>query len=718
MSNINISIKNVANKLQIKPEQVDATLQLLNNGATIPFISRYRKNITGGLDEEVIAKINDYYVYDIELLKRKEFITNILNEKGLLTEELKNKINDAFTKQEVENIYEPFKIGKKTKASEAIALGLEPFAQEIMTNTNINFDIYKEAKKYISDKLKSVDEVILQTKYIIAQIISQDIDIREYVKNNIYNFGIIETKIKKNAIDEKQTFLKYYDYKEKIKYIPNHRILAINRGEEKKILSYDLIFNEKPILYFLRNKYFINKRTATIINESLDDSLKRLVYPSIIREIKNDLFAKASSEAIKLFATNLEQMLLAPAVKNKRILSIDPAYVNGCKIAILNEHGDFLEKSIIYPNPPKNQIKESEKIVTNLIDKYKINLILIGNGTASRETENFIKNILFEKKSQIQNKIEYLVVSEIGASVYSASEIAKEEFPHLNVEERSAINIGRKFQDPLNELIKIDPKSIGIGQYQHDVNQKELMKELYFKIDKVVNIVGVDLNTATKSILSHISGLNEKLATNIIEYRKRNGKFENREELKNVSGINEKVYEQSIGFLRLFNSNIFYDKTNIHPESYENANKLVEYLNINLFHIDKDILENIKVEKLEKEININQYELKIIIDSLLNPGKDIRDDKKGFILNEKIKTIDDIELGSIIQGQVLNITDFGVFVYIGIKQSVLIHISKMKKNSNDFVTHPSSLVSVGDNLSIKIIDIERDRDRIQGEIIW
>ena len=718
MSNINISIKNVANKLQIKPEQVDATLQLLNNGATIPFISRYRKNITGGLDEEVIAKINDYYVYDIELLKRKEFITNILNEKGLLTEELKNKINDAFTKQEVENIYEPFKIGKKTKASEAIALGLEPFAQEIMTNTNINFDIYKEAKKYISDKLKSVDEVILQTKYIIAQIISQDIDMREYVKNNIYNFGIIETKIKKNAIDEKQTFLKYYDYKEKIKYIPNHRILAINRGEEKKILSYDLIFNEKPILYFLRNKYFINKRTATIINESLDDSLKRLVYPSIIREIKNDLFTKASSEAIKLFATNLEQMLLAPAVKNKRILSIDPAYVNGCKIAILNEHGDFLEKSIIYPNPPKNQIKESEKIVTNLIDKYKINLILIGNGTASRETENFIKNILFEKESQIKNKIEYLVVSEIGASVYSASEIAKEEFPHLNVEERSAINIGRKFQDPLNELIKIDPKSIGIGQYQHDVNQKELMKELYFKIDKVVNIVGVDLNTATKSILSHISGLNEKLATNIIEYRKRNGKFENREELKNVSGINEKVYEQSIGFLRLFNSNIFYDKTNIHPESYENANKLVKYLNINLFHIDKDILENIKIEKLEKEININQYELKIIIDSLLNPGKDIRDDKKGFILNEKIKTIDDIELGSIVQGQVLNITDFGVFVYIGIKQSVLIHISKMKKNSNDFVTHPSSLVSVGDNLSIKIIDIERDRDRIQGEIIW
>ena len=718
MSNVNISIKNVANKLQIKPEQVDATLQLLNNGATIPFISRYRKNITGGLDEEVIAKINDYYVYDIELLKRKEFITNILNEKGLLTEELKNKINDAFTKQEVENIYEPFKIGKKTKASEAIALGLEPFAQEIMTNTNINFDIYKEAKKYISDKLKSVDEVILQTKYIIAQIISQDIDMREYVKNNIYNFGIIETKIKKNAIDEKQTFLKYYDYKEKIKYIPNHRILAINRGEEKKILSYDLIFNEKPILYFLRNKYFINKRTATIINESLDDSLKRLVYPSIIREIKNDLFTKASGEAIKLFATNLEQMLLAPAVKNKRILSIDPAYVNGCKIAILNEHGDFLEKSIIYPNPPKNQIKESEKIVTNLIDKYKINLILIGNGTASRETENFIKNILFEKESQIKNKIEYLVVSEIGASVYSASEIAKEEFPHLNVEERSAINIGRKFQDPLNELIKIDPKSIGIGQYQHDVNQKELMKELYFKIDKVVNIVGVDLNTATKSILSHISGLNEKLAANIIEYRKRNGKFKNREELKNVSGINEKIYEQSIGFLRLFNSNIFYDKTNIHPESYENANKLVGYLNINLFHIDRDILENIKIEKLEKEININQYELKIIIDSLLNPGKDIRDDKKGFILNEKIKTIDDIELGSIVQGQVLNITDFGVFAYIGIKQSVLIHISKMKKNSNDFVTHPSSLVSVGDNLSIKIIDIERDRDRIQGEIIW
>lgn len=715
---MNISIKNVSNKLNIKPEQVESTLHLLNSGATIPFISRYRKNITGGLDEEIIAKINDYYIYDVELLKRKEFILNVLEEKGLLSEELKEKINNSSTKQEVENIYEPFKIGKKTKASEAISLGLEPFAKEIMTNDDVNFDVYKEAKKYLSSKLKSIDEIILQTKYIIAQIISQDIDTREYVKNNIYNFGIIETKIRKNAIDDKQVFLRYYDYKEKIKYIPNHRILAINRGESKKIISYDLTFNDKPILYFLRNKYFVNKRTASIINDSLDDSLKRLIYPSIIREIKNDLFDKASSEAIKLFASNLEQMLLAPAIKNKRILSIDPAYVNGCKIAILNENGDFLAKNIIYPNPPKNQIKESQKIVNDLIDKYKINLILIGNGTASRETEEFVKNLLIDKNKQLKSKIEYLIVSEIGASVYSASEIAKEEFPNLNVEERSAINIGRKFQDPLNELIKIDPKSIGIGQYQHDVNQKDLMKELYFKIDKVVNIVGVDLNTATKSILSHISGLNQRLAMNIVEYRKNNGQFTNREQLKNVSGINEKTYEQCIGFLRLFNSNIFYDKTNIHPESYKKADELVTYLNIDLFHIDKHILENIDAKKIQKRININDYELKIIIDSLLNPGKDIRDNKKGFVLNENIKTIDDINLGSIVQGQVLNITDFGIFVYIGIKQSVLIHISKMKKNETHFIKHPSELVCVGDNLNIKIIDVEKDRDRIQGEIIW
>lgn len=715
---MNISIKNVSNKLNIKPEQVESTLHLLNSGATIPFISRYRKNITGGLDEEIIAKINDYYIYDVELLKRKEFILNVLEEKGLLSEELKEKINNSSTKQEVENIYEPFKIGKKTKASEAISLGLEPFAKEIMTNDDVNFDVYKEAKKYLSSKLKSIDEIILQTKYIIAQIISQDIDTREYIKNNIYNFGIIETKIRKNAIDDKQVFLRYYDYKEKIKYIPNHRILAINRGESKKIISYDLTFNDKPILYFLRNKYFVNKRTASIINDSLDDSLKRLIYPSIIREIKNDLFDKASSEAIKLFASNLEQMLLAPAIKNKRILSIDPAYVNGCKIAILNENGDFLAKNIIYPNPPKNQIKESQKIVNDLIDKYKINLILIGNGTASRETEEFVKNLLIDKNKQLKSKIEYLIVSEIGASVYSASEIAKEEFPNLNVEERSAINIGRKFQDPLNELIKIDPKSIGIGQYQHDVNQKDLMKELYFKIDKVVNIVGVDLNTATKSILSHISGLNQRLAMNIVEYRKNNGQFTNREQLKNVSGINEKTYEQCIGFLRLFNSNIFYDKTNIHPESYKKADELVTYLNIDLFHIDKHILENIDAKKIQKEININDYELKIIIDSLLNPGKDIRDNKKGFVLNENIKTIDDINLGSIVQGQVLNITDFGIFVYIGIKQSVLIHISKMKKNETHFIKHPSELVCVGDNLNIKIIDVEKDRDRIQGEIIW
>ena len=715
---MNISIKNVATKLNLSDSQVESTLNLLKDGATIPFISRYRKNVTGGLDEEIVSKINDFYIYDVELLNRKEYIIKVLSEKGLLTNEIKSKIDSIQVKQELENLYEPFKIGKKTKASEAIALGLEPFAKNIMSNSDLSFNVFNEAKKYICDKLKTVDEVIEQTKFIIAQIISQDSSTREYVKNNINNYGIIETKLKKDAIDENKIFSKFYSYKEKITHIPNHRILAINRGENKKILSYTLDFNDKPILYFLKNKYFVNKRTAHIINEALEDSLKRLIYPSIIREIKNDLFDRASTEAIKIFSNNVEQMLLAPAVKGKRVLSIDPAYVNGCKIAILDEIGNFLGKWIIFPNQPKNKIEESKEIVVELIKKFNINLILIGNGTASRETEQFIKNLLDNKNNNINHKIEYFVVSEIGASVYSASPEAKEEFPNLSVEERSAINIGRRFQDPLNELIKIDPKSIGVGQYQHDVNQKELMKQLYFKIDKVVNIVGVDLNTATKSILKHISGLNDKLANNIIKYRNEIGFFKNREQLRKVPGINDIVYEQSIGFMRIFDSNVFYDRTNIHPESYDNANKIVKYMNIDLANINKQTLENVDYDKIQQDLKINKFETELIIDSLLNPGKDIRDNKKGFILNEKIKSIDDLNVGQILQGQVLNITDFGAFVYIGIKQSVLVHISNMKKNIDHFVKHPSEVLNIGDNISVKIINIEKETNRIQGEIIW
>lgn len=714
------SINNVAKKLNLSENQVKNTLSLLSEGATVPFISRYRKNITGGLDEDQITKINDLYVYDVELNKRKEAILNILAENKLLNDELKQKIEAADTKQAVENIYEPFKIGKKTKASDAIALGLSPLADEILNNNDDNYNLYYAAKKYISDKLKTEDEVLQQTKFIIAQNISQDPSTREYVKNQLWDYGVIETKLKKNAIDENETFKQYYNFSERVNKIPNHRILAISRGEDKKILSYDITYNEKKIIYDLNQKYFKSKRTAKCIQECILDALDRLIIPSIIREIKTELFERAEAEAIKVFASNVEQMLLSPATKNKRILAIDPAYVNGCKIAAIDQNGNFLKEGIIYPhNHNQEQWFEAINTINKFIDEYKIDLIVIGNGTASRETESFIDKLLQKRLEKNPNeKIKFVIVSEVGASVYSASKIAQEEFPQLHVEYRSAIHIGRKFQDPLNELIKIDPKSIGIGQYQHDVSQKELSKQLTEKLNKVVNLVGVDLNTATKVILSYISGLSNTIASNIVNYREENGSFKSREELKKVKGLGPKAYEQSVGFLRIHDSNNFYDKTNIHPESYKLADTIVNKLNIDLNNIDKEKLLSVDKEQLAKELNSDKYSIQLIIESLIAPEKDIRDDKPGFLVSDKVLTIDDITQGQIIKGQIQNVTDFGAFAFIGLKQNVLIHITNMKKKENQFIKHPLDVLNVGDNVNIQIISIDKEHNKIQGKIIW
>lgn len=714
------SINNVAKKLNLSENQVKNTLSLLSEGATVPFISRYRKNITGGLDEDQITKINDLYVYDVELNKRKEAILNILAENKLLNDELKQKIEAADTKQAVENIYEPFKIGKKTKASDAIALGLSPLAYEISNNSDDHYNLYYAAKKYISDKLKTEDEVLQQTKFIIAQNISQDPSTREYVKNQLWDYGVIETKLKKNAIDENETFKQYYNFSERVNKIPNHRILAISRGEDKKILSYDITYNEKKIIYDLNQKYFKSKRTAKCIQECILDALDRLIMPSIIREIKTELFERAEAEAIKVFASNVEQMLLSPATKNKRILAIDPAYVNGCKIAAIDQNGNFLKEGIIYPhNHNQEQWFEAINTINKFIDEYKIDLIVIGNGTASRETESFIDKLLQKRLEKNPNeKIKFVIVSEVGASVYSASKIAQEEFPQLHVEYRSAIHIGRKFQDPLNELIKIDPKSIGIGQYQHDVNQKELSKQLTEKLNKVVNLVGVDLNTATKVILSYISGLSNTIASNIVNYREENGSFKSREELKKVKGLGPKAYEQSVGFLRIHDSNNFYDKTNIHPESYKLADTIVNKLNIDLNNIDKEKLLSVDKEQLAKELNSDKYSIQLIIESLIAPEKDIRDDKPGFLVSDKVLTIDDITQGQIIKGQIQNVTDFGAFAFIGLKQNVLIHITNMKKKENQFIKHPLDVLNVGDNVNIQIISIDKEHNKIQGKIIW
>ncbi|MBU4690407.1 helix-hairpin-helix domain-containing protein [Mycoplasma sp. ES3157-GEN-MYC] len=715
---MNISISYVAKKLNITEGQVETVLNLLADNSTVPFIARYRQQQTGGLDEEAIQKINDLYTYDVELNKRKEAIIEILKEKELLTKDIENKLKKAETKSEVENIYEPFKVGKKTKATEAIALGLEPLALEIMNNIDPKYNPYQDAQKYLNDSVPTIEFAIEQAQYIISQIISQDASTREYVKKQLWNFGQIVTKIKKNAVDENQNFQQYYDYSEKVKTIPNHRVLAISRGENKKILSYDINYNENVILYTLNNIYFKNKKTGKIINEAIKDSLDRLILPSIIREIKADLFARAEKEAVELFANSLENMLLWPAVKNKTVLAIDPAYVNGCKIAVIDPQGNFLTKNIIYPTPPRNEKILSTKIVNQLIDKYNVNVIAIGNGTGSRETEEFISDLLKNRPNSKNEDIAFVVVSEVGASVYSASKIAQEEFPDFSVEERSAVNIGRRFQDPLNELIKIDPKSIGVGQYQHDVNQKDLSKALGFKIDKVVNKVGVDLNTASKTILTYISGLSEKMAENIIEYRNEIKKFKNRNQLKKVKGIGPKAFEQSIGFLRIHDSKNFFDRTSIHPESYKLATEICDYLEIDLDDIDIDTLENQNIEELAKKFNSNVFDVALIIESLKNPTKDIRDEKDGYILKKDVLKAEDVVKGMLIDGSVQSITDFGIFVYIGIKQNVLIHISNMKKHPKHFVKSPADIVKVGDNIKVEIIDNDLERGRIQGKLIY
>ncbi|MGX9339840.1 helix-hairpin-helix domain-containing protein [Mycoplasma sp. 332] len=717
---IDLSIKNVAKRLNIRNEQVSETLKLLKEGATIPFISRYRKDVTGGLDEEQVANISEFYEYDVELQKRKEYVKKILEEKKLLDVEISKKIDDAITKQEVENIYEPFKVGKKTKATEALALGLGPLAELIMTNKDEKFNVFKEASKYINgDTLKDVEQVLEQAKYIIAQNISQDISVREYVKNQLINYGVIVTK-KKSVDDEKETFKQYYDYSEKVKNIPNHRVLAITRGEDKKIISYTIEFNEKVIIYYLNNKFFINKRTAKIVNEAIKDSLDRLIFPSIIREIKTDLFERAEKEAIEIFAQNLEDLLLSPATKNKNILSIDPGYTNGCKCAMLDGNGKYLEGFVIHPHTnSKEEFLNAVKKMHEILNKYEIDLIVIGNGTASRETEEFIDKLLkIRREKELNKNTKFAIVSEVGASVYSASKIAQEEFPDLELEFRSAINIGRKFQDPLNELIKIEPKSLGVGQYQHDVNQKELSLKLAFKVGKAVNMVGIDLNTATKYILEYVSGLSKSLAQNIVDYRNENGLFKSRTDLKKVKGLGPKAYEQSVGFLRIYDSNVFYDKTNIHPDLYELADRIIKELAIDLKNIDKEILLSTNKDELAKNLGANQYDIDLIIDSLLAPGKDIRDDKPGYIVNDKILKFSDIQLGQEIIGQVQNITNFGVFAYIGLKENVLIHIRNMKKENSQYINHPNELVSIGDNINIKIIDIDKVNSKIQGKIIW
>ena len=698
--------------LNIKKEQVENTLKLLEEGATVPFIARYRKEKTGALNEDEIRKINEYYEYQINLLKKKEDVIRLIDEKGLLTDELKNDILSAKKMVEIDDLYRPFKEKKKTKATDAINNGLEPLAKIVMSFP-IKGNIDDIVNKYINSKVKTKDEAIVGASYIIAEWISDNAYYRKGIRNYTYNNGIIRTKIKKNAIDENKVYEMYYDYNEKVKEIKPHRLLAINRAEKENIINVNIEIDEMNILDYLYKKIIKveNSYVVDIVKNAINDAYKRLIAPSIEREIRSELTEKASDIAISNFGKNLEKLLLTPPLKEKWVLGLDPAFRTGCKLAVIDPTGKLVEISKIYPHEPVKKYDEAKKIVKTLLDKYKIEIIAIGNGTASRESEAFIADVL----KDYQN-INYIIVSEAGASVYSASPLAKQEFPDLQVEERSAVSIGRRLQDPLAELVKITPESIGVGLYQHDLPSKKLSETLDFTVEKAVNMVGVNINTASPFLLKYISGLTKTSIDKIIKYREIN-MFKTREELIDKKILTPKTYEQAIGFLRVNGNNIL-DSTSIHPESYNIVLNLLDLLNIRLDQIGSieiiDKLNNLDIEKIAQYLNTDKFTLEDIIKSLKMPKRDPRDEMKKPLLKHNILEIKDLKIGDSIEGTVRNVTPFGAFVDIGLHDDGLIHISKM---SNKYIKDPNDILSVGDIIEVYVDSIDLNKKRVNLSLI-
>lgn len=703
-----IIINEICNILNIKKEQVVNTLKLLEEGATVPFIARYRKEATGALNEDEIRKINEYYEYQVNLFKRKEDVIRLIDEKGLLTEELKNSILNASKLVEVEDLYRPYKEKKKTKATDAINNGLEGLAKIIMSfPTKGNID--EITKKYLNDKVKTKEEAILGASYIMAEWVSDNAYYRKSTRNYIYNNGIIVCKVKKNANDPNKVYEMYYNYSEKINNIKSHRILAINRAEKENVINVNIECDDEKIINFLYSK-IIRKESyvESIIKNAINDSYKRLIKPAIEREIRSDLTDKASSDAIDSFGLNLEKLLLTPPLKEKWVMGLDPAFRTGCKLAVIDPTGKMVEIAKIYPHEPVKKYEEAKMQVKALLDKYKIEIIAIGNGTASRESEAFIADTIKDYKN-----VNYIIVSEAGASVYSASPLAKSEFPDLQVEERSAVSIGRRLQDPLAELVKINPESIGVGLYQHDLPNKKLSETLDFTVSKAVNMVGVNINTASPYLLKYISGLNKSSIEKIIKYRE-NKRFESREELLDKKILSPKVYEQAIGFLRVNGSNIL-DETSIHPESYPLALKLLEELNLNINDIGTDKMNiNINIDEMSKKLNTDTFTLEDIILSLKKPKRDPRDEAKKPILKHDILDIKDLKIGDTLNGTVHNVTPFGAFVDIGLHDDGLIHISKMSK---DFVKDPGDILSVGEIIEVYVDSIDLAKKRIGLSLI-
>ena len=711
-------IKEIATNLNISDKQVSAVLNLLSDGNTIPFIARYRKEVTGALDEETIRSINEVYEYQVNLLKRKEDVIRLIDEKGMLTDEIKDNIMKCSKLVEVEDIYRPYKEKKKTKATEAIALGLEPLAKMMMTFPTTG-DIDKLCSKFINDKVPNTENAVTGACYITAEWISDNAFYRKWIRRSLYKNGVITSKLKKGADDENKIYEMYYDYNEPVKWIKPHRILALNRGEKEKIITVSIDVNNDEIIAYLEKKMIKNDKSfvTSYVKNAINDSYKRLIGPSIEREIRSDLTEKGDEAAIDNFGKNLEALLLTPPLKEKVVLAFDPGYVNGCKLAVVDKNGKYLDSTVIKPflkGDSEERIRLSMEVVVQLIKKYNVDIISIGNGTASRESEKFCADMI----SKYNLNCKYVIVSEAGASIYSASPQAIEEFPDLAVEKRSAVSIGRRLQDPLAELVKIPPEGIGVGLYQHDVSQKNLSNSLDFVVEKCVNSVGVNVNTASASLLSYVSGVTKAAIKKIIDYRESVGKIMSRDEIKKKKILTPKAYEQAIGFLRINDGDNVLDSTAIHPESYDVALNVLKDLGFTIKDIGSselvESLDKIDVEKDFSKYNTDKYTLEDVISSLKKPNLDPRDSYPQPILKSNVLDIKDLHVGDKLQGTVRNVVDFGLFIDIGLHDDGLAHISKL---SNSYIKHPSDLFSVGDIVDCYVDDISLEKNKVSLSLL-
>ncbi|MEC2425886.1 Tex family protein [Bacillus sp. FSL L8-0215] len=704
-------LKQIATELKLSTKQIESVIKLLEDGNTVPFIARYRKEQTGSLDEVQIQTISERYTYIQNVTNRKEEVIRLIAEQDKLTDELKQKIEQAHKLQEVEDLYRPFKQKRKTKANVAKAKGLEPLAEYILTLPSD--EIEKKAASFINEEkeVTSVEEALEGAQHIIAEQLADDPDMRKWIRSETYQKGSLVTSGKDVESDEKNVYEMYYDYQEPIKKIVPHRVLAVNRGEKEGILKAAIEPPAENIRFYLDKQVLKGRQTTArpFIEAAIDDAYKRLIQPSIEREIRKELTEKAEEQAIHIFAENLRKLLLQPPMKGKRVLGVDPAFRTGCKLAVVDDTGKVHHIGVIYPHPPVQKKAEAKQKVKEIIQSSNIEVIAIGNGTASRETEQFIADLIQE----LDQPVSYLIVNEAGASVYSASALAREEFPDLQVEERSAISIARRLQDPLAELVKIDPKSVGVGQYQHDVSQKQLNSSLTFVVETVVNQVGVNVNTASQALLQYVSGLSKAVAGNIIKRREEIGRFTSRKELKDIPRLGAKTYEQCIGFLRITDGQDPLDRTGIHPESYKETKQFLRMINMTPDDLGteqlKEKIAEVKLDEAAQQLDIGTITLRDIIDQLTRPERDPRDEVPKPLLKTDVLKLEDLKQGMELQGTVRNVVDFGAFVDIGVKQDGLVHISKL---SNRFVKHPLDVVSVGDIVTVWVDSVDQAKGRV------